>query len=83
MRTALFLVFMGLSGFLPACSSDTSTPELCQRACEAWDACTGEEGWYPFATCMSDCQQEGDWDQGYAECLERYTTCQDMESHCG
>jgi hypothetical protein len=68
---------------LAGCSSDASTPELCDRACTAWDNCTGQQDFYPYDQCMSECAADGDWDSGYVECLERLTACIDMEQECG
>ena len=78
------LIWLGVLVFAAACgSTEASTPDLCERACEAWDACTGADNWYPYDTCMSDCQSDGDWDTGYVECLESHSTCQAMEADCG
>jgi hypothetical protein len=67
-----------------ACGDDeASTPELCVRACEAWDACEGQDDYYPYDDCMADCEADGDWDDGYVSCVEMHSTCAEMESECG
>lgn len=83
MRTLHILLTAAVLCAAPACGGDASTPELCDEACRVWDACTGQAGWYPYATCMTDCRAEGDWDQGYVDCVKRYTSCEDLERECG
>lgn len=78
----LFVVAAGCVG--SACGSGkASTPELCRQACDQWAACTGSPGYYPVDQCTADCEAEGDWDSTYVECLQKYSTCQDLENNCG
>ena len=69
--------------FFAGCGGEGSTPEQCDTACRRWDTCEGSPGWYPYATCYQDCEQEGDWDDTYVGCLGQYSTCVDMERNCG
>jgi hypothetical protein len=68
-----------------------SSDEVCEQACEAWDRCELDLvqpddcdviGW-PYARCFETCKDDGDWDQDYADCVDRQTTCCEMEQGCG
>lgn len=84
MKRVKLLLILTLVAFAVGCGGgDSSTPELCQQACERWAACTGSPGYYPMDVCMPDCQAEGDWDSSYVECLQNNSSCADMEANCG
>ena len=67
-----------------------STDELCDEACRAWDSCQPDPrpvpaclvtGW-AYDNCFRACKNDGDWGQGYVDCVTRSTMCCDMEG-CG
>ncbi|MEM1025194.1 MAG: hypothetical protein AAGD10_02600 [Myxococcota bacterium] len=68
---------------LSSCGGEASTPELCDEACRQWDNCEGQENWYSYEICRPDCESEGDWDEGYVDCLRNQRTCFEMEAQCG
>lgn len=65
------------AGVLAAGCGDEKTTAHCDAACDIWANC---QAW-DRATCMSSCQADGDWDQGYVNCLQSQT-CLTLDA-CG
>ncbi|MCB9650516.1 MAG: hypothetical protein H6730_28590 [Deltaproteobacteria bacterium] len=75
---AALLALLGVFG-----CGESSSPELCDEACQLWDACVGADDWYTYEVCIVDCRAEGDWRNSYVDCLREHSTCTDMELYCG
>ncbi len=82
----IFLLTLSVSLSLSAISCGSSTPELCDRACTAWNNCQQVDGNYvnyPYDTCYDECIEEGDWDEFYVQCAEDAYTCPEIGNTCG
>lgn len=82
-RRIVWASITGLACLALAGCGGGSSPEQCDEACQLWDACTGAENFYPYEVCYPECEAEGDWDDGYIDCLRQFESCFDMEMTCG
>lgn len=66
----------------PIACGPASTDEQCDDACGHWSLCddAGSGYTYTYDGCLKECKREGDWDQGYVDCVTSKYWCSDMEA---
>ena len=76
-----FVAALALAGSAIGCPGEGSTPDLCDQACTHWAACDPANTGYDWSydACYDSCISEGDWTQGYVDCVLSETYCTDIE----